>query len=113
MQTTDKGNRMKFLAALALGAALLGSYSPASAQGEQRGVQVAQMERQDGGQRRSVTKVVVRHSDRGMHRGWDNRNRRVVTKKVIVTNRDRGMHRGWDQPRHRGATVTKKVVITR
>jgi len=102
---------MKILAALALGAALLGSYSPASAQTEQRGVQIAQMERHDGGQRRSVTKVIVRHNDRGMHRGWDNRNRRVVTKKVIVTNR--GMHRGWDQPRRRGATVTKKVVITR
>lgn len=102
---------MKVLAALALGAALLGSLAPASAQTEHRGVQIAQMERHDGGERRSVTKVVVRHGDRGMHRGWDQPHRRGVTKKVIITNR--GHHRGWDQPHRRGATVTKKVVITR
>ena len=100
---------MKILAALALGAAIFGSFSAASAQTQTRGMQMAQMERHEGGERRSVTKVVVRHGDRGLHRGWAQPRRHGVTKKVIVMRS--GMNR--DQPRRRGATVTKKVVITR
>ena len=44
-------------------------------------------------------KVVIKH------RGGDS-----VKRKVVVRHGDRGLHRGWSHSRHHGATRTKTVI---
>lgn len=46
-------------------------------------------------------KVVVRHGDRGLHRGWSHSRHYGARNKVVVIKKHGGEH-------HRGATVIKK-----
>lgn len=49
-------------------------------------------------------KVVVRHGDHGLHRGWSHSRHHGARTKVVVKKRGEG---------HRGATVIKRKTIVR